>query len=230
VAPGVLGLWPIVRELLLSSLLPRTILPGAQARRRERLLPVSLDHPQFVFRIFACLSGFEDGFCPPIVFAFYVFQLFIRQALQPHKRIIRFADANEFVQLHLNRGGVTVCEFWIRNTIRNVTMVVPVLIILVPPARQSQTWLSVPEIGTGRSTLALASTRTPPWLIRETLLAPALRRSMVSVTRSECTTPCCCNVVVSSHTSRLLLRPVVNLNENHPYQAQPSCRAASLSR
>ena len=43
--------------------------------------------------------------------------------LQPHKRIVRFADANEFVQLHLDRGRVTNSA----NTIRNVTMVVPVL-------------------------------------------------------------------------------------------------------
>ena len=61
-----------------------------------------------MFRIFAGFPGFEDGFRPPLVFALYVFQLFVRQVLQPHKRIVRFADANEFVQLHLNRGEVTV--------------------------------------------------------------------------------------------------------------------------
>jgi hypothetical protein len=61
-----------------------------------------------VLRIFAGFPGFEDGFCAPLVPALYVFQLFVRQVLQPHKRIVRFADADEFVQLHLNRGGVTV--------------------------------------------------------------------------------------------------------------------------
>ena len=71
-------------------------------------LTIPVDHPQLVFRIFAGFSGFEDGFRPPLVFALYVFQLFVRQVLQSHKRIVRLADANEFVQLHLDRGGVTV--------------------------------------------------------------------------------------------------------------------------
>jgi hypothetical protein len=71
-------------------------------------LTISVDHPQPMFRICAGFPGFEDGFRPPLVFALYVFQLFVRQVLQPHKCIVRFADANEFVQLHLDRGGVTV--------------------------------------------------------------------------------------------------------------------------
>ena len=71
-------------------------------------LTIPVDHPQLVFRIFAGFSGFEDGVRPPLVFALYVFQLFVRQVLQSHKRIVRLADANEFVQLHLDRGGVTV--------------------------------------------------------------------------------------------------------------------------
>ena len=81
-----------------------------------------------MFRIFAGFPGFEDGFRPPLVFALYVFQLFVRQVLQPHKRIVRFADANEFVQLTWIAAESRFCEFWFRNTIRNVTMVVPVLI------------------------------------------------------------------------------------------------------
>jgi len=46
-------------------------------------LTIPVDHPQLVFRIFAGFSGFEDGFRPPLVFALYVFQLFVRQVLQP---------------------------------------------------------------------------------------------------------------------------------------------------
>ena len=36
-----------------------------------------------MLRIFAGFPGFEDGFRPPLVFALYVFQLFVRQVLQP---------------------------------------------------------------------------------------------------------------------------------------------------
>ena len=71
-------------------------------------LTVSFYHPQLVLRIFACSAGFKDGLSAPLVFASYLFQLFVRQVLQPHKSIVRFADANEFVQLHLDRGRVTV--------------------------------------------------------------------------------------------------------------------------
>ena len=46
-------------------------------------LTISLDHPQLMLRIFAGFPGFEDGFRPPLVFALYVFQLFVRQVLQP---------------------------------------------------------------------------------------------------------------------------------------------------
>ena len=38
----------------------------------------------------------------PSFLPFYGFQFFVRQVLQPHKRIARFAYANEFDQLHLD--------------------------------------------------------------------------------------------------------------------------------
>jgi hypothetical protein len=46
----------------------------------------------------------------------------------PDKRIVRRAYSNEFVEFYLNRRAIAVLEFWITKTIKNVTIVVPVLI------------------------------------------------------------------------------------------------------
>ena len=38
-----------------------------------------------------------------------------------------FIDADELIELEMQRRAVAVLGIWIRNTIRNVTIVVPVL-------------------------------------------------------------------------------------------------------
>ena len=48
--------------------------------------------------------------------------------LDSDQRIPRRADPDQLVELHLDRGAIAVLGILFENTIRNVTMVVPVLI------------------------------------------------------------------------------------------------------
>ena len=55
-------------------------------------------------------------------------QVLVVELFEVEQRVVRAVDrADQLVELDLDRLGSRFCVFWIRNTIRNVTIVVPVL-------------------------------------------------------------------------------------------------------
>lgn len=45
------------------------------------------------------------------------------------KRVMSRAHTDKFIKFYLDGGAIAILKFWIKKTIRNVTIVVPVLMI-----------------------------------------------------------------------------------------------------
>ena len=84
-----------------------------------RLACALIDAPHEV----SFFSGSEFAFCPELL------DLIVRQVLDSYEQILDLTDPDQLVELDLDCRVIAVLRVLkIRNTIRNVTMVVPVLI------------------------------------------------------------------------------------------------------
>ena len=102
--------------------------------RAEHFVPKSYSDPA-TFRRSFCLfspatppSPGSGGLRSFRAFHTELFNLGLGKMLNSHERVLRGAGANQLVQLCLDGRAVAIFwVFWIRNTIKKVTIVVPVL-------------------------------------------------------------------------------------------------------